>query len=306
MAEKTYTSGTCAPAGFRPPCEMTDTLTPESWRSLRHEWLWVYRGAVPSTGVWSAEIAVPPGVFFVERGEARLRAGGCESIVRPGQAFFSKPGLRRQWFAPATRLLSVGFRSHWPDGTPLMNTGLNCVLEAPALRTATLRLFRQVHAKRQSVTYREAIAPATRSITDWAIHEAAFLSWLAVCLATLADAGLGLAPPAARSRRLSDQLLAWLNALPLEQSTPSLPPDFPLGPRRSDQLLREHLGHGLREFLEKRRLNNARERVLAGTEPLKAIAFSLGFRHASHFTAWFRRHTGQSPSAWRFGGTEAV
>lgn len=285
---------------------MPEPLTPEAWRTLRHEWLWVYRGPVPTTGVWSSEIQVPPGVFFVERGEARLRAEGRESVALPGEAFFSKPGLRRQWFAPGTRLLSVGFRSHWPDGSPLLNAGLNVVLKAPALRAATLRLFRQVHAGRRSVTYREALAPVTRSITDWAAHDAAFLAWLAVCLETLTGAGVGPAAPAGRSRRLADQLLAWLNARPLEQTLPSLPPNFPLGSRRADQLLREHLGFGLREFLEKRRLANARERVVTGVEPLKAIAFSLGFRHASHFTAWFRRHTGQSPSACRSGTTEAV
>lgn len=285
---------------------MTPPLTPESWRSLRHEWLWVYRGPVPTTGVWSSEIRVPPGVFFVDRGEARLRAEGREVVALPGQAFFSKPGLRRQWFAPGTRLLSVGFRSHWPDGSPLLSVGLNCVLDAPALRSASLRLFRQVHGGRRVVTYREAIAPSTRAAADWAAHDAAFLAWLAVCLQTLADAGVGLAARADRNRRLSDQLLDWLNALPPEQATPSLPPDFPLGPRRAEQLLREQLGLGLREFLDKRRLNNARERVLADVEPLKAIAFSLGFRHASHFTAWFRRHTGQSPSACRSGSTEAV
>jgi hypothetical protein len=285
---------------------MLEPLPPESWRSLRHEWLWVYRGPVPSTGVWSSEIRAPPGVFFVERGEARLRAEGREQSTLPGQAFFSKPGLRRQWFAPGTRLLSVGFRSHWPDGSPLLSVGLNCVLDAPALRSATLRLFRQMHGGRRVVTYREAIVPSSRSSADWAKHDAAFLAWLAVCLQTLADAGVGLAARADRNRRLSDQLLDWLNALPPEQATPSLPPGFPLGPRRADQLLRGQLGLGLREFLEKRRLANARERVLTGLEPLKAIAFRLGFRHASHFTAWFRRHTGQSPSACRSGGTEAV
>ncbi len=285
---------------------MPEPLPPEAWRTLRHDWLWVYRGPVPATDVWSAEIAVPPGVFFVERGEARLRAEGRESVALPEAAFFSKPGLRRQWFAPGTRLLSVGFRSHWPDGSPLLNSGLNVVLKAPALRAATLRLFRQVHPDRRSVTYREALAPVTRSLADWAAHDAAFLAWLAVCLETLADAGVGPAAPAGRSRRLTDQLLAWLNARPLEQTLPSLPPNFPLGSRRADQLLREHLGFGLREFLEQRRLANARERVVTGVEPLKAIAFSLGFRHASHFTAWFRRHTGQSPSACRSGTTEAV
>ena len=61
----------------------------------------------------------------------------------------------------------------------------------------------------------------------------------------------------------------------------------------------------MRAFLERRRLDAARDRILADTTTLKEIAFTLGFRHASHFTAWFRRHTGFSPSLYR-SGAEAV
>ena len=57
-------------------------------------------------------------------------------------------------------------------------------------------------------------------------------------------------------------------------------------------------------FMERRRLNVARERIVTDHATLKEIAFALGFRHASHFTAWFRRHTGVSPSAYRLSGVE--
>jgi hypothetical protein len=74
--------------------------------------------------VCSAEIPVSPGVFFVERGEVCIRAEGAEIVVPRGRAFFSAPGLRQHGFAKSTRLLSVGFRSHWPDGSPLFRSGL--------------------------------------------------------------------------------------------------------------------------------------------------------------------------------------
>jgi hypothetical protein len=69
-------------------------ITADVWHSLRHEWLWVYSGPVPRCDVCSAEIPVPPGVFFVERGEVRIRAEGAEIVVPRGRAFFSAPGLR--------------------------------------------------------------------------------------------------------------------------------------------------------------------------------------------------------------------
>lgn len=280
-------------------------FTADAWRSLRHEWLWVYRGQVPTFGVWSAEIPVPPGVFFVEHGEVRIRADGKEVIVPRGHAFVSAPGLRQHWFAQDTRLLSVGFRSHWPDGTPLFRSGLNIAAKCPKLRSATLELFRRVHGGQKSVTYREATQHTARTITDWAVHDAAFAAWFVVLIETLHELGIQPGLPAGKSRRRVNQLITWLNARPLDQTVPTLPPAFPLGTRRADQLLQQHLGIGMRAFLEHRRLDAARERILADTTTLKEIAFTLGFRHASHFTAWFRRHTGVSPSVYRSGG-EAV
>lgn len=288
-------------------------LPAEVWRSLRHEWLWVYRAAVPVIGAWSAEIAVPAGVFFVESGEVRIQTDGQDIIVPRGHAFFSAPGLRRQWFAPGTRLLSVGFRSQWADGTPLYRSGLNVAVKVPRLRLATLQLFRAIHPGSKVVTYREATRAGTRTPLGWLQHEAAFATWMTVFAATLQSLGVSPEPRTTASRRRVDQLTAWLNALPLDTTTPTLPPGFALGPRRAEQLLQQHLGLGLRPFLERRRLEAARARIAGTTgqdqgrtDTLKEIAFTLGFRHASHFTAWFRRHTGLSPTSYRAGGAEAA
>ncbi|MDZ4401995.1 helix-turn-helix domain-containing protein [Prosthecobacter sp.] len=281
---------------------MPKTIPADAWRSLRHEWLWVYRGAVPTCDVWSAEIPVPPGVFFVERGEVRIRADGNEMAVSRGQAFFSAPGLRRHWFAKNTRLLSVGFRIAWPDGTPLFRSGLNFATKSPKLRLATLELFRRVHRGKKSVGFRDAVMPKIRSLAGWAAHEAEFAAWFVVFIETLRQLDIQPESRAPTNRRRVDQLVAWLNSRPLDQITPTLPSEFPLGVRRADQVLQQHLGMGLRSFLERRRLDAARERIIADQDTLKETAFALGFRHASHFTAWFRRHTGLSPSAYREGG----
>lgn len=281
-------------------------FTADVWRRLRHEWLWVYCGPVPRCEVWSAEIPVPPGVFFVERGEVRIRADGNEIIVSRGQAFFSAPGLRQHWFAKNTRLLSVGFRSVWPDGSPLFRCGMNFAAKSPKLRLATLALFRRVHRGRKTVVYRDSVTVKAQSLADWASYEEAFAAWFVVFIDTLRQRGVQPESRAPASRRRVDQLVAWLNSRPLDQAVPTLPPGFMLGMRRADQILQQHLGVSLRVFLERRRLDTARERIVADHGTLKEIAFTLGFRHASHFTAWFRRHTGVSPSAYRAGGLEAA
>lgn len=276
-------------------------LPADVWRSLRHEWLWVYRSAVPQPGVWSAEIPVPAGVFFVERGEVRIRTEGKETLVPRGQAFFSSPRLRRHWFAPDTRLLSVGFRSQWPDGTSLFQHALNFAAEAPDLRKATQRLFSSVHGAQKAVTYRQAIDAREYSTSEWVAREAAYAAWFAVWMRTLQDLGVEL-EVRPRARRRVDQIVAWLQTLPPDQTAPTLPPGFPIGIRRAEQLMQQHFGIGLRMFMERRRLEIARERIVADGATFKEIAFALGFRHASHFTAWFRRHAGVSPTEYRRSG----
>jgi len=287
----------------RPP-----EITADVWRGLRCEWLWVYRGAVPVCGVWSAEIPVPAGVFFVEQGGGRICANGKQFNVKRGEAFFSAPGPRRHWFEPGTRLLSVGFRCQWPDGRPVFRAGLNFTAKSPKLRSATLELFRRAHRGRKAVTYREAVKPAMRSMAAWAAREAVFQAWFAVWSEVLHRNGIEPEPRTATKGRRSrvDQLIAWLDTRPLDQTTPTLPPNFALGLRRANQLLQQHLGMSLRGYVERRRLDAARERVLAEQGTLKVVAFELGFRHASHFTAWFRRQVGVSPSAYRAGGIEAA
>lgn len=286
---------------------MPESITVEAWTSLRREWLWVYHGLVPRTELWSAEIVVPAGVFFVEHGEGRIRADGKEIIVSRGHAFLSAPGPRRQWFAKGTRLLSVGFRCPWPDGRPVFRSGLNFAVRSPKLRSATLDLFRRVHRGRKSVTFREAVKPTTCSLATWASREAAFLDWLAAWMEEMQSLGIQPESRIAKTKHSRvKQMIAWLDALPLDQKTPSLPTRFQLGPRRADQVLQQELGTTMRAYFESRRLTAARERILADESSLKEIAFALGFRHASHFTAWFRRHTGVSPSVYRDGGVDAA
>ena len=287
----------------RPP-----EITADAWRSLRCEWLWVYRGAVPVCGVWSAEIPVPAGVFFVEQGNGRIGVEGREIVVKRGEAFFSAPGPRRHWFAPGTKLLSVGFRCLWPDGRSVFRAGLNFAAKSPQLHTATLELFRRVHRGRKALAFREAVKPVTQALADWSAREAAFQEWFAIWCDVMQKRGTQPEPQTAAKGRRSrvEQLIAWLDTRPLDQTAPTLPPGFALGLRRADQLLQQHLGTSLRGHLERRRLDAARERVLAGEDTLKQIAFELGFRHASHFTAWFRRQVGVSPSVYRVSGAEAA
>ncbi|MBV6500951.1 MAG: HTH-type transcriptional activator RhaS [Prosthecobacter sp.] len=281
-------------------------LSPDIWFSLRLQWLWVYRGAVPLAGEWSDEIAVPAGWFWVEAGLVKIRVEGREVVIRPGDGFFTAPGTRRQWFAEGTRLMSVGLRSDWPDGSPLFKSGLNVRQGTRAslpLKAATEALFAAVHPGREEMGYREAVAPAKRSLPGWSVHEAAFQSWFSVYLGQLRKMGVAPQPRSGKDARLA-RVLKRLEAWPLGESLKlgRLAAGSPWSERRLHDLLRDQLGMTAQAWLERRKLEAAKQRLATEDTALKEIAYQLGFRHPPHFTTWFKRHAGLNPMAYRAMG----
>jgi len=281
-------------------------LPPAVWQSLRFEWLWVYRGFPPIVETWSQEITVPPGWFWVESGLVKIQAEGREIQVKPGQSFFTAPGTRRQRFAKGTKLLSVGFRCERPGGAPVFKAGLNAVLskaKSSALYSATQMLFKAVHGRKQIVTYQEGTANVPRSVPDWCQHEAAFRQWFGAYVQTLEKMGVVPESSSTEDRR-SDSMLKALNDWPLDEplKLSRLAADMKLSERRVHDLLRTRLGATAQAWMERRRLDAARQRLTGGDSALKEIAFALGFKHPPHFTAWFKRHTGMTPTAFRDAG----
>jgi len=281
-------------------------LPPALWRDITCEWLWVYHGMAPRVLEWSQEITVPAGVFFVESGCVKIQAEGKETVVRPGQAFFSAPGRRKQWFAEATRMLSVGLRLHWAEGLPIYKAGLNLRLpmrELKALHEATQALFSSVHGRKKEVGYAEGTTERHRTLAEWTRHEAGFRQWAAEYVTVLEKQGICPTPRTGMGDRRLEHLRLWLQERPLDQTLDLKPiaDELSLSPRRVHDLLQQELGMTAQVYLDRRRLEQARLRLIQGDTALKEIAFGLGFRHPPHFTAWFRRHTGMTPTAYRDG-----
>ena len=282
-------------------------LPPAFWHDISCEWLWVYHGLAPERAEWSPEIPVPAGVFFVESGHVSIRADAQEFHIGPGQAFFSAPGIRQQTFAPKTRLLSVGMRCLWPDGQPVYSAGLNTVFATPEIQTlhqATESLFKTVHPAANLITYAMARTEKPRSLSAWVQHDAAYWEWFSQYVQILEKHDIHPASRTAPSDRRLQQLRHWLQSWPLNLALnlDEVAAGLSLTPRRVHDLLRRDLGMTAQGFLEKRRLEKARERLAQEDTPLKEIAFALGFRHPPHFTTWFRKHTGMTPTAYRSSG----
>lgn len=290
---------------------MTATLLPDP-SDLHFEWLWIYDGIVPTTETWSKDIVVPASVFFVTSGLGKIRVDDAEHALPRGTAFLAAPGIRRQWFASGTRLLSAAFRVSWRDGMPLFTQGLNCVMDSSRLRSlhvATRRLYRNQHGSRQAVAHREAAALSPSDFVGWCRREAAFHVWFAEYVRTLAKQGIHASPRQRPSDKRINEIIRRLEAWPVAKAmvVEELADGLDIGSRRLEQLLARDLGLTPHSHLNRRRVEVARQLLATTSLPLKQIAHDLGLRHASHFTKWFRQHAGMPPSAYRDGGThEAV
>jgi AraC-like DNA-binding protein len=69
--------------------------------------------------------------------------------------------------------------------------------------------------------------------------------------------------------------------------------------RHFTRAFRQSTGRSPHDWLTERRIDRAKDLLLASTQSLNAIAATCGFANQSHFTRVFAREVGMSPGAWR-------
>ncbi len=72
------------------------------------------------------------------------------------------------------------------------------------------------------------------------------------------------------------------------------------------RLFKDSTGLPPHRFVIHRRIDRAAALLADGALSIRAIARSVGFRTASHFTTTFRRVTGVTPSAYRRGASTSL
>jgi|GEM_PF-560190 len=280
----------------------------ESWRSRSYEewtqlhWsvLWCYDSQVEPYGRHADITANYLSAWLVRRGQVSVRSPRGTLNAGPGMWVVPEPGPRRHDFDDKTHLLSVGFTAEWPDGSYLYQGNLGVVFPAsehPALEKAALRLgkaFRK-HLDSGFLSRRQMLD--FDAYADIQNHLPAWIGALSSALE-----GLGILPTrrAVQDERLVRSLRV-IEAAPLHEPLrrESIASSAGLSPVHLDRLFLQHLGHTVREHVEQRKLAAARDMLAFRNTQIKEAALSLGFKNSTHFTRWFHRKTGKSPSHFR-------
>jgi AraC-like DNA-binding protein len=238
--------------------------------------------------------------WLVREGWARVEHDGESHTARPGQWLIVKPGQRVQTFSQDARMLSIAFEARWPDGSHLYQEGLSLVIEASEAPTLE-------HKVRPILNTVMKIAPGTWDLREHKADLQCFLNleqllceWLSALSEVLDRHGIrhsGHFGIDERVRQALDLLHARDLAEPLILE--NLAASVHISPNHLIRLFRKDLQATPNQFWDRLRLEQAQNRLRQPEIRIKEVAIDLGFKHLSHFSKWFKRHTGCTPQSAR-------
>lgn len=277
------------------------TLKIQDWTTLRLYPLWIYEGE-PRMRVAGPDWQTTTQFYYLERGSVTVTTDHGRATAAAGSWMISTSLKREHRFSEDARMISVNMKVHWADDRPLYPDDPPLAVRGsayPRLGKAARTLLRLIGGFPGSPQLLEAMRrPATLS-GYVRIREATHALVLAYASA-MEDAGrlpnpavVG-DPRAADAQRVLDthRLTWWVDHKQLAKG-------LGLSESHLSRLFVEQFGVTPHQYELRRRVMRAQELVSASTLPVKQVAYLLGFRQPSHFTAWFRKHAGSSPRRYR-------
>lgn len=277
------------------------------WLNLNIHLLWchnlpVARGREDEGPVLRSTEYTNSGAWLVREGWAQVEHDGQRHRAKPGQWLIVKPGRRVQTFSSDARLVSIAFDARWPDGSHLFDKGLSVVVDeedAPELEKLVQPILRTM----------QRVNPDTWDARDHAVDlvlffriEELLLRWLVALSKVLETRGVLHAGHAAIDERIRSAIdlmhtYDLAEALDLER----LAAQVHLSQTHLVRLFRRDVQTTPSQYWDRLRLEHARHRLLQPDSRVKEVSIELGFTYLSHFSKWFKRHTGKTPRAMQRG-----
>ena len=270
------------------------------WRNLRAHVVWAYEGVpLAPRGRFNDEHLVAWRIL-----EGSVTVSGRRKTVTAveGQWVFPPRGEGMRKFSSDARLISVHFRAKWPDGHELFQENEPHVGEPeafPELDVAARRLAEGIRARFPDVVGNR-LPFVDADFSNYLAVERGLPEWLDAYAAAMQSLGARMWTLNTFDDRVV-QLSEAIDALPLEAefSLAEVARGFGLSSGHASRLFVAHFGFTPREYREHQRVDAARRLLRGSSAPVKEIAFNLGFKQPTHFSAWFKKRTGSFPRAFR-------
>ncbi len=277
------------------------------WNGFQTRLLWAYDGDMGGgryfenrkTDHFSAWLVRPGSWIQATLDDGKVfRASPGEWLILPARP-------RTQEGSDSCHLLSVSFMAMWGEGTPLFDEGLPVRIASssyPGLEKAGRKLVR-IFATDWAVS-RSANRPFTVPLC-WPYDryfrfQSALAQWMKALCDVLTDCGVMPMTPGHLDHRIAGvahRLRDWHGRRPPDFS--ALAAGMGLSRRTLERLFAQHLGSTPYRFYDEAMLDRSKAMLSEPDSRIKSVAYSVGFHSLSQFSHWFKRHTGQSPRAYR-------
>ncbi len=286
-----------------------DTSSLHDWESVRTELLFIHDSVIPAGKAdRSGEREREFSAWLVREGRAQIASDGETARAGKGQWLVCFGSRVTQRFAPDTRLLALRVSQSWPDGSPLFEGKALVVIDArehPSLERHARRLLALTEKLRWNDDYERDM----RTVFHWRNqmsyprfleYQRHWQAWQGALVEALMEAGLKMRIPESTDPRVARALQV------IDSQTPG--GGYPeeavtrasgLSTGRLNRVCAQIYGFTLHQYWERGRMERARRALKAGKQSVKQVAYELGFRQLSHFSAWFKRHEGASPRAFQ-------
>jgi len=281
--------------------EPNQSIIYKDWLNLRFHLYWCYDGKIGQdrhspNKVQSYSEFDNNGAWLVRKGWAKVEYQNETFIAMPGQWLIPKPSSRIQSFAANTEVLSISFEASWPDGTKLLNEGLALVIDAcdcPQLENKALPIAKAV----------KTFAPNSWDARAYPANFTEFMT-----LNSLLSQWLIELEKILRAQKIShsgqfdiDERVLYairkINEKKLSEKLDmkKLAESVYLSPNHLIRLFYENINKSPAQYYDNIRIEYAKKRLLIPDSRIQDTSLSLGFKHLSHFSKWFKKHCDQSP-----------
>ena len=280
-----------------------------NWANVHTRLLWLYEGPpVQARRAAGANANVAYSAWCLLRGSVAVGSRG-EAFARTGEWVLLPPRAESFAFSADAEIVSVHFQAEWHDGRPLFHEAEPVIVAADhpllggahGLSNTSKKLKRAVIRNAGAADY--LLRDARCTLPQYlAVMEDA-LRWTRAWVEVMVAHGAELLQAEEQDPRVATAV-RMIDSQSLQSAFPErvIAKRVGLTIGHLDRLFVAAMGSTVRAYAEGRRLDLARRELRLGGRSIKQLAFELGFKQPSYFTAWFHKHAGVTPSAYRKQG----
>ncbi|MBL9204100.1 MAG: helix-turn-helix transcriptional regulator [Opitutaceae bacterium] len=280
----------------------------QDWGCLHISLVWAYEGLVRPEGRHLTLEDSYIRCWLIRKGRVMVTAHGEKREAGVGQWVILNGGRHTQDFTDDARILSVKFQLTWPNGESLFPRIPPLVIDSPEhpeLERTGVPLMRLV--KRHFPSAHDYLPQLACSLEVYFRVQHLLPPWLLAFRQIMArNRVVPSRLMVADSRSLEAIRMLDHHPLGTPFSEGSLARKIGLSRAQLNRILTRDFSVSTRTYLERRKQESACEALLHTDISVKELGYTLGFRHVSHFCAWFKRLTRTTPSEFRRGSAAGV